>query len=122
MAIKMTSTCGPHDIPKNGTSHRGKQNYKCRDCGRQFVESSQWQPKLKETKELVNRLLHEKIPLAGIARSTETSESWVQGQANATCEAVPQAAEVVPKPKSPLTVQMDELWSFMDHKGNQQWV
>jgi transposase-like protein len=27
---------------KNGTTRRGKQNYKCRDCGRQFVENPQW--------------------------------------------------------------------------------
>lgn len=123
MAIEMTCpTCGSHDISKNGTSHRGKQNYKCRDCGRQFVENPQWQPKPKETKALVNRWLHEKIPLAGIARATETSESWVQGQANATYEAVPQTVEIVPKPKGPLKVQMDELWSFVDSKGNKQWV
>jgi IS1 family transposase/DNA-directed RNA polymerase subunit RPC12/RpoP len=123
MAIEMTCpTCGSHDISKNGTSHRGKQNYKCRDCGRQFVENPQWQPKPKETKALVNRLLHEKIPLAGIARATETSEGWVQGQANATYASVSQVAEVAPKLKSPLKVQMDELWSFVDHKGNKQWV
>ena len=27
-----------------------------------------------------------------------------------------------PKPKRRLTVQMDELWSFVDHKGDEQWV
>ena len=26
------------------------------------------------------------------------------------------------KPKERLTVQMDELWSFVDDKGNEQWV
>ncbi|MEY3299258.1 MAG: hypothetical protein RLZZ597_2518, partial [Cyanobacteriota bacterium] len=36
--------------------------------------------------------------------------------------AVPKAAEVVPKAKGKLKVQMDELWSFVDHKGNKQWV
>jgi len=123
MTIEMTCpTCGSHDISKNGTSHRGKQNYKCRDCGRQFVDDPQWQPKPKETKALVNRLLQEKIPLAGIARATEVSASWLQGHANAVYEAVPQTAAVIPKPKGPLTVQMDELWSFVDHKGNKQWV
>ena len=25
-------------------------------------------------------------------------------------------------PKKRLNVQMDELWSFVDNKGNQQWV
>ncbi|MDA0867595.1 MAG: IS1 family transposase [Cyanobacteria bacterium] len=29
---------------------------------------------------------------------------------------------MVPKAKGKLTSQMDELWSFVDHKGNQQWV
>ena len=123
MTIEMTCpTCGSHDISKNGTSHRGKQNYKCRDCGRQFVENPQWQPKPKETKALVNRLLHEKIPLAGIARAAAVSKSWLQDHAHAVYEAVSQTAAVLPKPKGPLTVQMDELWSFVDHKGNQQWV
>lgn len=27
-----------------------------------------------------------------------------------------------PKLKSRLRVQMDELWSFVDHKGEKQWV
>jgi len=123
MTIEMTCpTCGSHDISKDGTSHRGKQNYKCRDCGCQFVENPQWQPKPKETKALVNRLLHEKIPLAGIARAAAVSKSWLQDHAHAVYEAVSQTAAVLPKPKGPLTVQMDELWSFVDHKGNQQWV
>ena len=37
-------TCGSDDVMKNGTTRRGKQNYKCRDCGRQFVENPQIQP------------------------------------------------------------------------------
>ena len=90
MTIEMTCpTCGSHDISKNGTTA------------------------------LVNRLLHEKIPLAGIARALEVSESWLQGYANATSESVSQTAEVIPKPKGPLRVQMDELWSFVNNKGNQ---
>ncbi len=41
---------------------------------------------------------------------------------NACYEAVPQALKVQPKAKGKLKVQMDELWSFVDHKGNNQWV
>ena len=122
MTIEMTCpTCGSHDISKNGTSHRGKQNYKCRDCNRQFVEDPQWQPKPKETKALVNRLLQEKMPLAGIARATEVSESWLQGHAMPMppMKRFPKQWRSSPRP---LTAQMDELWSFVDHKGNKQWV
>ena len=30
--------------------------------------------------------------------------------------------QVMPKSKGSLAVQMDELWSFVDTKGNKQWV
>jgi insertion element IS1 protein InsB len=70
MAIEMTCpTCGSHDISKNGMTRRGKQNHKCRDCGRQFVEDPQWQPKDKDTIGLVNLLLLEKIPPSGYRQS-----------------------------------------------------
>lgn len=81
-------TCGSHDISKNGTTRRGKQNHKCRDCGRQFVEDPQWKPKDKHEQSLVDLLL-EKIPLAGIARATGVSESWLQDYVNACYEWVP---------------------------------
>jgi insertion element IS1 protein InsB len=107
---------------KNGTTRRGKQNHKCRDCGRQFVEDPQWQPKDADTSAMINRLLLERIPLAGIARVLQLSESWLQQYVNQVYETVPQRVTVTPKTTARLTVQMDELWSFVDHKGNKQWV
>lgn len=50
------------------------------------------------------------------------SESWLQPYVNAYYATVPQQVEVQPKAKQRLTVQMDELWLFMDDKGNEQWV
>ena len=67
--------CGSEDIMKNGTTRRGKQNYKCRACGRQFVENPQWKRREAETRATIDRLLLEKIPLAGIARVLKLSES-----------------------------------------------
>jgi len=29
--------CDSQYVVKNGHTHTGKQNFKCRDCGRQFV-------------------------------------------------------------------------------------
>ena len=124
MTIEMTCpTCWSHDISKNGTIRCRKQNYKCRDWNRQFVEDPQWKLKDKDTQALVNRLLLQKVPLASIVRATHVSASWLQGYANACYEAVPKAAEVVSKAKGKLTVQkIDELWPFVVHKGNKQWV
>jgi insertion element IS1 protein InsB len=115
-------TCGSDDIVKNGATRRGKQNHKCRDCGRQFVLDPQWQPKPPDTSAMVDRLLLERIPLAGIARVLQLSESWLQQYVNQVYETVPQRATVTAQTTTRLTVQMDELWSFVDHKGNKQWV
>ena len=107
---------------KNGTTRRGKQNYKCRDCGRQFVENPQWKRREKDSTVMIDRLLLEKIPLAGIVRVLKLSESWLQGYVNQCYKVVPRQVQVTPKPKAALRVQMDELWSFVDDKGNKQWV
>lgn len=115
-------TCGSHDISKNGTTRRGKQNYKCRDCGRQFVEDPQWKPKDKNTFSMIELLLLEKMPLAGIARVTKVSESWLQDYVNQFYRGVSKRVDVVPKAKGKLKVQMDELWSFVDSKDDKQWV
>jgi insertion element IS1 protein InsB len=115
-------TCGSDDIMKNGTTRRGKQNYKCRDCGRQFVEDPQWRPIGPDCKGMIDRLLLEKIPLAGIARVMNLSEDWLQRYVNRCYAQVRQRVQVQPKAKGHLEVQMDELWSFVDDKGNQSWV
>jgi insertion element IS1 protein InsB len=115
-------TCGSDDVMKNGTTRRGKQNYKCRDCGRQFVENPQWKPIDPDCKATIDRLLLEKIPLAGIARVMQLSEDWLQRYVNRCYQVVPQQVKVQPKAKRRLEVQMDELWSFVDDKGNKQWV
>jgi hypothetical protein len=99
---------------KNGTTRRGKQNYKCRDCGRQFVENPQWKPIDPHRRAMIDRLLLEKLPLVGIARVMEVSEDWLQGYVNACYAAVSQQVQVKPKTQGQLAVQMDELWSRVD--------
>ncbi len=114
--------CSSDDIVKNGANRRGKQNYKCRDCGRQFVENPQWKRRDLDTTAIINRLLLEKIPLAGIARALKVSESWLQGYVNQYYATVARHAQVIPKAKGALRIQIDELWSFVNDKGNKQWV
>ena len=60
-------TCGSDDVMKNGMTRRGKQNHKCRECGRQFVENPQGKPKDTDTLAKIELLLLERISLAGIA-------------------------------------------------------
>lgn len=100
---------GSDDISKNGTSHRGKQNYICRDCGRQFVENPQHTTIDIDTRALVERLLLERISLAGIARAVKVSTAWLQRFVNQFYPRVRRVTQVLPKARQSLTVQLDEL-------------
>jgi insertion element IS1 protein InsB len=71
---------------------------------------------------MIDRLLLERIPLAGIARVMQVSENWLQMYVKRCYQAISQRVRVRPKPKGSVSVQMDKLWSFVDHKGNKQWV
>jgi len=55
---------------KNGRIHNGKQRYRCKDCNRQFVLNPTKKTISVETRARIDKLLLEKIPLAGIADVT----------------------------------------------------
>ncbi len=81
-ALPPCPRCDSANVVKNGFIHNGKQNHLCKDCGRQFVKDPQNKVISDETKALIDKLLLEKIPLAGIARVTDVSEVWLQGYVN----------------------------------------
>ena len=72
--------CNSLNIVKNGSIHNGKQKFQCKDCGRQFVENPTNKVIPRKDWELVDKLLWEKIPIAGISRVTGISESWLRGR------------------------------------------
>ena len=114
-------TCNSENVIKNGSIHNGKQKYACKDCLRQFVLAptnciSQ------EKKDLIDKLLLEKIPLAGIARVVEVSEYWLQNYVNDKYDSVPKIIDITPKKKGKLVIQCDEMWSFVMKKNNKVWV
>ena len=86
--------CESEQIIRNGSIHNGKQKYMCKECGRQFVENPQYRVISDETKSLIDKLLLEKLPLAGIARVTGVSERWLQIYVNELYQDVPHQAEI----------------------------
>ena len=69
---------------KNGHIHNGKQRFKCHDCGRQFIQNPTKIWIDQEKRDLIDRLLLERISLAGIARVAQVSERWLQSYVNQT--------------------------------------
>jgi len=69
--------CGSYYVVKNGISLSNKQKYKCRECNKQFVLNPEKHIS-QEKKDIIDKLLLEKISLRGIARSVGVSGVWLQ--------------------------------------------
>ena len=100
----------------------GKERFKCRNCGRQFVEYPTRQPIAQATRELIDKLLLERLARSAIVRITGVSARWLQSYVNRKYENTPQQLEVKEKKKGKLTIQLDEMWSFVGNKKNKQWI
>lgn len=86
--------CESKEYVKNGSIHNGKQKYACKECGRQFVKNPQFRQISDETKGLIDRLLVERLSLAGIARVTGVSARWLQDYVNQRYAEQPREAQV----------------------------
>lgn len=113
--------CNSLNIVKNGSIHTGRPKFMCKDCKRQFVENPRNKIIPKEDWDRVEKLLLEKIPIAGISRVTGISEPRLQRYINKKYEDIPKKVEINKK-KGPLTIQCDEMWSFVIKKLNKQWI
>ncbi len=114
--------CGSKKIAMNGSIHNGKQKYRCKKCNRQFVENPQNVPISKEKIHYIDKLLLEKIPLAGIVRAVGVSERWLQNYVNNKYDLIPKQVNVKEKKQGRLTIQIDEMWSFVVSKKNKKWI
>jgi transposase-like protein len=75
-------SCGSGHLIKNGSVHNGKPKHQCKSCGYQFVDNPTKTTVSLETKQLIDRLLLERLSLRGIARVTQVSWSWLQDYVN----------------------------------------
>ena len=69
-----------------------------------------------ETKQLIDKLLLERISWRGIARVTGVSWSLLQNYVNNKLAAVPRQIKVSNKLKGKLVIEYDEMWSFVFSK------
>lgn len=90
-------SCKSDKTIKNGHIHNGKQRLLCKACGRQFVPHVMKKVIGEETKAQIDKLLLEKIPLAGIARAMSVSQTWLQSYVNRKYAEVDKHIEVEAK-------------------------
>jgi insertion element IS1 protein InsB len=113
--------CQSAEIIKYGHTHYGKPRFRCQSCQRQFVDNPSRQPIDEQTRNLIDKLLLERLALAAIVRVSGVSERWLQMYVNQKYYQTPKQVEVSQK-KGKLTMQLDEMWSFMGNKQNKQWI
>ena len=89
--------CNSDNIIKNGSIHNGTPKFMCMDCRRQFVENPTNKVIPGETWELVDKLLLEKIPIAGIMRVTGISKPRLQKYINEKYDNIPQKINITKK-------------------------
>ena len=86
--------CQSEKVIRNGTIHNGKPKWACKDCQRQFVENPA-KPRISEdTKGQIDKLLLERLSLAGIVRVTGVSARWLQDYVNRKYAQTPRQVEV----------------------------
>jgi insertion element IS1 protein InsB len=120
--------CASPQFKKNGHIHTGKQNHRCKACGRQFVMHADIRLIDKDRRALVARLLLEKISLHGICRAVGVSIRWLIDFMGTCFEAAPEHLHVQ-LPNRPDEVIMrrveaeaDEMCSFVKQKANKHWL
>lgn len=119
--------CKSDLIKKNGHTRHGKQNYCCLECRRQFTENVESKLILDQTRKLIRRSLLEKVSLNGICRIFDVSMPWLLDFIDTIIEELPENlnAEVSVSEQDELELvklEVDELWSFVGNKKNDQWL
>jgi insertion element IS1 protein InsB len=120
--------CEQTDYKKNGNTHHGKQNHRCRRCGRAFIQELDCPPVSQEQQELVKKLLLERLSLRGICRVVGVSLDWLLKFLVSLYEALPDHLNVSLEHVDNqviiqrVEVEADELLSFVGKKENKQWL
>jgi insertion element IS1 protein InsB len=119
--------CGSNWFKKNGHIHTGKQNHRCKVCGRAFVRSPEHHCITAEQRTLIARLLLERISLRGICRAVGVGLRWLWQFIVERFQATPEHLHVKLPPRSSsvilqrLEAELDEIWSSVGQKENRQW-
>ncbi|PHN01289.1 IS1 family transposase [Flavilitoribacter nigricans] len=122
-------SCQSIKIVKNGKTYYGKQNHKCKDCGRQFVLNNNHNIP-EDQRKMIQKALNERISLLGICRVFNVSLPWLLNFAESVWNAVPiniglsdwWLKQLRPKKAQLIVLQLDEAWSFVGCKKQKRWI
>ena len=110
--------CKSSQKKKNGF-RRGKQSFRCKNCGCQYVENPTSKAYPVEVKKLCLKMYLNGMGFRAIARVTEIDHTtiikWVE-EAGKSLSDEPQDSEI------PEITEIDELQTFVGSKSNKFWI
>lgn len=118
-------SCSSTTIKKNGHIHNGKQNHRCLNSGRQFVLDPQQKMIDEEKRSLIRQALLERVSIEGICRIFNISMPWLLQFINEIIKELPEDLNATVTGTEELEVaviELDEQWSYVQKKDNQQWL
>lgn len=119
--------CQSTNIKKNGYTHYGKQNHKCKCCKRQFVLNNTHTKSL-SLRERVSKALKERLSLRAICRIFGLSFNWLMSFARAQWDKTPRNLGITKtvarkiKKLQVFGIQADEMWSYVGKKSEKRWI
>jgi len=119
--------CHSTKIKKNGRTHNGKQNHKCKRCFRQFILKNT-RSISDEKKSLIFNALKERNSLRSLCRIFEISMNWLQPYARSLWAETPNnlglSSDLIERIShlQLFGLQADEMWSFVQKKKNKRWI
>jgi len=108
---------GMRNIVKSGYKENGARNYKCTNCGRQFVRTAgtifyRSRIKRKEAKQIAN-LLVEKNGIRSVGRVIERNRNTILRFTDRLADKCKQVNEFLLKDVKLSPIEIDELWTFI---------
>jgi IS1 family transposase len=114
--------CQSQNIVQYGYIHNGKKRYLCYDCHRQFTPEGKKKYISEEQKQMVNKMLLERLSIAAISRITGISQSWLYKYLKHKVIYTSEIINIVPSEEEEIELECDEIWSFSGSKKNPQWL
>jgi insertion element IS1 protein InsB len=113
--------CDSFDIVKNGHDGKGNQKYACHNC-LAYGTLEPTQSYSEARKDEILRAYQERSSMRGISRifgvARQTLANWLKQQA----DSLPKLADTLVPVQADDVLELDELWSFVFSKDQQQWI
>ena len=97
---------------KDGFTNAGSQRYRCKRCGARYTPEKKISGYEREIRELAIRMYTDGLNFRQIGRHLKVSHTTVMRWVKEHAEKLPEA----PMPEEAYTVEMDELYTFIEEK------